>query len=193
MNVMRVNSKGKIMKNSSKRNKISKREKRVNIFNKIPGIINYLTSDFHFYSPLITPSSSSTQYDVHETEMEKNETVLGNDGGKLKDKVVKYLKSDAYLYAPLGDIRHRYNALVKNVISSPRVQEVPFTRVTSTVLSKKIAWQTKQVAQDSVGDLAKGGRPDRGAKSPPTPAILDGKKQVTRRTVRDLSKSSNYK
>ncbi|KAL9242241.1 hypothetical protein vseg_016261 [Gypsophila vaccaria] len=183
MNVMGVNNNGKIMKNRSRNKGNIRRKKRVNFVDKIPGIINYLTSDFYLYSPLLSFSSSSRLNDVRFSGMEKNEAILREDGGKLKEKLVNYLKSDAYLYSPLGNVRHRDDVTVKNVISPPRAQEVPFTRVTSTVLSKKIAWQTKQVSYDSMGDLGKGGGRDRGTISPPTPVIPDGKKPATRRRV----------
>ena len=38
----------------------------------------------------------------------------------MKEKLVEYLKSDTYLYAPLEDIQHRNDFAVKTVISPPR-------------------------------------------------------------------------
>ncbi|KAH9613154.1 hypothetical protein KSS87_008853, partial [Heliosperma pusillum] len=115
---------------------------------------------------------------------EKNIAILTHNE-RVEEKLMKYLKSDTYLYAPLGNVRHCDNVLVKNVIFSPRAEELEFTKVTRTVISKKIALEKKRGAEDPIGDkqgdLSKGGRRDIGILSPPTPEIPQGKKQATPR------------
>ncbi|XP_074269233.1 uncharacterized protein LOC141592452 isoform X2 [Silene latifolia] len=166
----------RLMKNSKTR------QKRNKLVNNIRGIVTYLKTDSYLYSHVIT--SPLSQHHVHKSGLryDKNEGILRHNERELKEKLMKYLKSDTYMYAPLEDVGHRDQVLVKNVISSPR-DELEFTRVTRTVISKKIALQTKRGADNPIGDkqgeVSKGGRHDVGVASPPTPEIPQGRKQAT--------------
>lgn len=158
----------------------------------IRGMVDYLKSDSYFYSPLISPlpsdSSSLHQFLSSPTGLEVNKPILHNKG-KLKEKLVEYLKSDTYLYAPLGETKPPKHFAAKTVIYPPKGQELLIKTVTSTILSRKIDWKTKQVVQDSASEKredysSKGDTRDASVVSPHTPGLKEVQKQVVRRSHR---------
>ncbi|XP_021731427.1 uncharacterized protein LOC110698322 [Chenopodium quinoa] len=186
----------RLLKRITNKNKIKKKNRisSINFSNIFPDFANYLKSDSYFYSHFISsshPSHNSAPFDAFlsfRDAAHTGESILANKG-QMKERLVEYLKSDTYLYTPLESTRHCDNIAEKSVISSPRGQELRFTRVTSTVLSDKIAWQTKEIAENSVvekhGDHGSNGMPhDESILFPKTPALQEVKKQAARRSSR---------
>lgn len=186
-------NKSRALKRTNKNKFRKKNRNSINLGNIIPEIVDYLKSDSYFYSHFIsssTPSDSSAPHHVFRSS-------TGLDTGKpvvaikdrVKEKLEDYLKSDTYLYAPLEGSQQSDNVAAKTIISPPTGQELPFMTVSSTVFSRKIAWQTKKVAENSVverhGDHgSKGTLHDANVLSPETPGHQELNKQAARRSSR---------
>lgn len=119
--------------------------------------------------------------------------------GNFREKVVDYLKSDTYLYAPFGDTKSSDHFAAKNVISPRKVagHEQQFKKVNNEVPSRETLSQTKQAGKDSTqtkqvpvespgekqGDhISKGAPGDAVTVTPSTPELLEVKGAVIRRS-----------
>ncbi|CAO2823037.1 unnamed protein product [Amaranthus hypochondriacus] len=170
-------------------NKIIRKKKNKRFSITLHEIVDYLNSDSYFYSHIIScpappPASSVFGLDIG------NKAILSNKDKLFKDKLVGYLKSDTYMYAPLECTQHHDDIAVKTVISPTREQELQFIRVSGTVLSSKSAWQNKRVPENPVIEKRPGDHFPKDVAhkatviSPQTPVHQEQKKQAVRRSNR---------
>ncbi|GMH30979.1 hypothetical protein Nepgr_032822 [Nepenthes gracilis] len=115
-------------------------------------VVNYLTSDTYMYSSLIsTPpfdSSDSEKTSVHIRGVAVNVPI--EEGRKTKfGEMLKYLKSDTYLYAPLLVLLPPPCSNTKETFL-PSGQQLQFERASREILSRNLCWETRETAKETL-------------------------------------------
>ncbi|KAL1819872.1 hypothetical protein ACET3Z_014741 [Daucus carota] len=170
--------------------KIKMKKKSVEkLKNTLKNVLRYLSSDSHMYSPMLSdkPSSvSSSQLQVNKGGMAMKRTKRAKNKNKFLHKLVDYLKSDCYLYAPLLDYSPSMQAAPESngasKISRPskRAAKRPNGKNSSprsTLVKNTLAFRREEKCLiNSVGrSPSSSGGLSKGFRIPKTTTILTGK------------------